>query len=77
MGGTRRSNRSNRLASRGAHREHRPKIFEVADGVLYAPSFSGFVYAIDASNGSVLWNFNIGGSVIDGPSIVNGTVFWG
>jgi polyvinyl alcohol dehydrogenase (cytochrome) len=54
-----------------------PGSLSVANGVLYAPSFSGYVYAIDAANGSVLWNFNTGGSVIDGPSIVNGTVYWG
>lgn len=49
----------------------------VANGVLFAPSFSGNMHALDASNGKVLWTFNSGGSVLDGPSIVNGMVFWG
>jgi polyvinyl alcohol dehydrogenase (cytochrome) len=49
----------------------------VANGVLYAPSFSGSVYAIDTSNGRILWNYATGGSVIDGPSIVRGLVYWG
>lgn len=38
---------------------------------------SGYVYAINAATGSILWSFNSGGSVIDGPSIVHGNVFWG
>ena len=49
----------------------------VANGVVYTDSYSGYVYAIDAATGSILWSFNTGGSVIDGPSIVKGFVFWG
>ncbi len=49
----------------------------VANGIVYAPSFSGFVYGLDALSGRVLFSFNTGGSVIDGPSVVNGTVYWG
>jgi polyvinyl alcohol dehydrogenase (cytochrome) len=49
----------------------------VANGVLYAPSFSGNFHAIDATSGKILWSFMSGGSVIDGPSIVNGVVYWG
>ena len=49
----------------------------VANGVLYAPSFSGFVYGLNALTGKVLFQFNTGGSVIDGPSIVDGSVYWG
>jgi outer membrane protein assembly factor BamB len=30
-----------------------------------------------AATGAVLFGFACGGSVIDAPSIVNGTVFWG
>jgi polyvinyl alcohol dehydrogenase (cytochrome) len=49
----------------------------VANGVLYAPSFSGNMHALDAATGKVLWTFASGGSVLDGPSIVDGTVYWG
>lgn len=49
----------------------------VANGVVYAPSFSGNMHALDAATGKILWTFASGGSVLDGPSIVNGTVFWG
>jgi polyvinyl alcohol dehydrogenase (cytochrome) len=49
----------------------------VANGVLYAPSYSGEVYALNTVNGRVLWSFSTGGTVIDGPSIVDGALYWG
>jgi len=49
----------------------------VANGVMYAGSFSGQMYALDTTAGKILWNFASGGSVIDGPSIVDGTLYWG
>jgi polyvinyl alcohol dehydrogenase (cytochrome) len=51
----------------------------VANGVLYAGSFdsAGHMYALNAATGKVLWSFASGGSVLDGPSIVNGIVYWG
>jgi len=35
------------------------------------------MYALDAATGNILWNFASGGTVIDGPSIVDGTLYWG
>ncbi len=35
------------------------------------------MYALHARTGAVLFSFASGGSVIDAPSIVNGTVYWG
>jgi len=49
----------------------------VANGVMFAASSSGAMYALKASTGAVLFSFPSGGTVIDAPSIVNGTVFWG
>jgi polyvinyl alcohol dehydrogenase (cytochrome) len=50
----------------------------VANGIVYAASFTtGIMYALHAVTGAVLWRFESGGSVMDGPSIVNGTLFWG
>jgi polyvinyl alcohol dehydrogenase (cytochrome) len=51
----------------------------VANGVVYAGSQGapGFMYAMDAATGKILWSFASGGSVIDGPSIVDGFVYWG
>jgi polyvinyl alcohol dehydrogenase (cytochrome) len=49
----------------------------VANGVMFAPSMSGNMHALDAKTGAILWTFASGGSVLDGPSIVDGTVYWG
>ncbi|HEX3435396.1 MAG TPA: PQQ-binding-like beta-propeller repeat protein [Pseudacidobacterium sp.] len=49
----------------------------VANGVMYAGSSTGKMYALDARTGKILWNFASGGTVIDGPSIVDGAVYWG
>ena len=49
----------------------------VANGVLYAGSYSGQMYALNTITGDILWGFASGGSVVDGPSIVDGTVYWG
>jgi polyvinyl alcohol dehydrogenase (cytochrome) len=49
----------------------------IANGVVFAGSLSGDMVALDASNGRTLWKFASGGSVVDGPSIVDGTVYWG
>jgi polyvinyl alcohol dehydrogenase (cytochrome) len=49
----------------------------VANGVLYAPSFSGYVYAINSATGAFLWSFNTGGTVVDGPALASGSVLWG
>ena len=49
----------------------------VANGVMYAGSNAGQMYALEASTGNILWSFQSGGTVLDGPSIVSGTVYWG
>jgi polyvinyl alcohol dehydrogenase (cytochrome) len=35
------------------------------------------MYALNTETGTILWNFASGGSVIDGPSIVDSMLFWG
>ena len=51
----------------------------VANGVVYAESLdaAGHMYALDSSNGNILWSYASGGSLIDGPSIVSGNLYWG
>jgi polyvinyl alcohol dehydrogenase (cytochrome) len=49
----------------------------VANGVMYAGSYSGQMYALDTRNGHILWNFASGSTVIDSPSVVDGTLYWG
>jgi polyvinyl alcohol dehydrogenase (cytochrome) len=54
-----------------------PGAVSTANGVVYAGSYSGKMHALNASTGQVLFTFPSGGSVIDAPSIVNGTLYWG
>ncbi len=52
----------------------------VANGVVYAGSMSHTgdqMYALNAANGRILWRFAAGGSVVSGPAVVDGTVYWG
>lgn len=49
----------------------------VANGVMYAGSLDGHMYAFDATTGKILWNYQTGGSILGGPAIVNGVVYWG
>ena len=52
----------------------------VANGVLYAGSMAHTgdqMYALDTSTGEILWRFPAGGSVVAGPAVVDGTVYWG
>lgn len=61
-----------------------------ANGVMFAgsagiapnaftgnPGAPGGFFALNAANGNVLWSFPTGGSVICGPAVLNGTVYWG
>ena len=52
----------------------------VANGVVYAGSMAHTgdqMYALNSRTGDILWRFSAGGSVVDGPAVVSGTVFWG
>jgi polyvinyl alcohol dehydrogenase (cytochrome) len=49
----------------------------LGNGVLYASSMSGRMYAIDTRNGNLLWSYLGQGSSNAGPAIAEGTVFWG
>jgi polyvinyl alcohol dehydrogenase (cytochrome) len=44
---------------------------------MYAGSNSGQMYALNTTTGHILWSFASEGSVIDGPSIVDGSLYWG
>jgi polyvinyl alcohol dehydrogenase (cytochrome) len=49
----------------------------VENGVLFVPSMSGTMRALDAANGKTLWSFQAAGSVNTGAVVVNGVVYWG
>jgi polyvinyl alcohol dehydrogenase (cytochrome) len=50
-----------------------------ANGVVYVGSLDGAgdMYALNSATGQVLWSFPSGGSVLDAPAIVDGTIYWG
>jgi polyvinyl alcohol dehydrogenase (cytochrome) len=48
-----------------------------ANGVMYFGAMSGWMYAVDAATGALLWEFKGEGSSNAGPAIAGGTVFWG
>jgi polyvinyl alcohol dehydrogenase (cytochrome) len=54
-----------------------PGAVSSADGVVYAASMTGHMYALSGATGQVLWSFTGSGSSIAGPSIVDGVVYWG
>lgn len=54
----------------------------MANGVMFGESMDGSstdpdMFALDAATGKILWSYAAGSSVIAGPSIVDGTVYWG
>ena len=52
----------------------------VANGVLYAGSMAhtgNQMYALNTATGDILWEYAAGGSVVAGPAVVDGTVYWG
>ena len=50
----------------------------IADGIIYVASKSGFLYAIDASNGTELWRVTVSEYVTrSSPAVVDGTVYIG
>ena len=50
-----------------------------ANGVVYACSQDdvGYMYAMDADTGEILWSFASGGACNAGAAVVNGMVYWG
>ncbi len=51
-----------------------------ANGVVYASSMAATgtqMYALDAATGAILWQFAVGSAVNAGPSVADGTVYWG
>src|SRR4030067_1291077 len=49
----------------------------VADSVVYVGSYDHRVYAFNASNGSLTWNYTTGGEVASSPAIANDIVYVG
>jgi polyvinyl alcohol dehydrogenase (cytochrome) len=54
-----------------------PGALATANGVVFGGSISGHMYALDGRTGQILWDYKGLGSSNAGPSIVDGTVYWG
>ena len=48
-----------------------------ANGVVYAGAMNGYMYALDAETGALLWEFLGEASSNAGPAIAGGSVYWG
>jgi polyvinyl alcohol dehydrogenase (cytochrome) len=51
-----------------------------ANGVMYGGTLTPTgknMYALDGATGTVKWSFASGGSVVGGPAIVDGSLYWG
>ncbi|HEV8550846.1 MAG TPA: PQQ-binding-like beta-propeller repeat protein, partial [Polyangiaceae bacterium] len=48
-----------------------------ANGVVYAGAMSGYMYALNAANGALLWQYLGQGSSNAGPAIAGGSIYWG
>jgi outer membrane protein assembly factor BamB len=49
----------------------------ISGSTAYVGSFSGNVYALDASTGATLWNYKTGNAVWSSPAVANGMVYVG
>jgi outer membrane protein assembly factor BamB len=49
----------------------------VVDGLLYVGSVDYNVYALNASDRALVWNFTTGGQVYSSPAVADGTVYVG
>lgn len=47
------------------------------DGVVFAGSMSGEMYALDGATGKILWSYQGIGSSNSAPAIVGNTIYWG
>jgi polyvinyl alcohol dehydrogenase (cytochrome) len=48
-----------------------------ANGIVYVGALNGYMYALNALTGAVLWQYQGAGSSNAGPAIVDGKLFWG
>jgi len=49
----------------------------VANGVMYSGAMDGHMYAVNATTGNILWSYQASGTILNGPAISQGTVYWG
>jgi len=47
----------------------------VADGICFAPDFSGFLHVFDAATGEVLWTYDMEAAMWGSPLVADGKVY--
>lgn len=47
------------------------------NGVVYIGSSDGYLYAFNATNGSLVWQYQTGGPIASSPRIIDGVVYVG
>jgi len=50
----------------------------ISNNVIYSQTSSGSLYAVNATNGSLIWSYSVGGSVISSiPTVYNNVIYFG
>ena len=48
---------------------------DTTNGVVYVGSLNGYLYALKASTGAILWQGKTGGNIYSSPALANGVVY--
>lgn len=49
----------------------------VINGVVYVGSDDNYLYALNAANGALIWQYKTGNAIDSSPTVANGVVFFG
>lgn len=49
----------------------------IADGAVFLPTYDGTMYALDAEDGTIRWQFETGDALVGGPIFSDGTIYFG
>ena len=49
----------------------------VAGGIVFAGSYDGNLYAVNASDGKLVWSYLTGDIVVSSPAVADGVVYFG
>lgn len=63
------------VVNEGSYHVPSPVSPAVADGLVYAASNTGTLYAIDATSGQERWSFTSDGQVLQTPAVVDGALY--
>ena len=49
----------------------------VADGMVFVGSYDDKLYALNATDGKLVWSYLTGGMVVSSPAVANGVIYVG